>query len=64
LIANDASSIILGIRELAADSDRWHKFSKRARLYYLDNHLYDNAMARFEAFFIELLCLDQRLEGR
>ena len=64
LIANDAASIILRIKELAADPNHWHKFSKKARLYYLDNHFYDDAMARFEALFMRLLCFCQSAKRR
>jgi hypothetical protein len=34
-------------------SEQWHAASRAARLYYLNNHTVDAAMARFERVFLE-----------
>jgi glycosyltransferase involved in cell wall biosynthesis len=50
----DVTGLAGGIRELLELPEQWRKSSKSAREYYLENHILDKAMERFERLFVEV----------
>jgi len=54
-VAKDVSELAAGICELLNSPEQWQKASRAARKYYLDNHMLDQAMERFERIFLDVV---------
>jgi len=53
-VADDVDGLVAHLRRLIADEDEWELASQRARQYYVENHLPENVVPRFEALFRKL----------
>jgi glycosyltransferase involved in cell wall biosynthesis len=60
-IAADADGVVAELRRLGRNEKEWHAASERARQYYLENHLPESVVPRFEALFRKLA--DQQATG-
>jgi glycosyltransferase involved in cell wall biosynthesis len=60
-IAENADGVVAELRRLIANKDQWQAASQNARQYYVENHLPENVVPRFEALFRKLA--DQQQGG-
>ncbi len=54
-VGNDVFELAAGIRELLDSPERWRDASQSAREYYLQNHVVERAMERFERVFLDVI---------
>lgn len=54
-VGKDICELADGIRELLDSSAKWLKVSQSAREYYLENHMVDKVMGRFERVFCDFV---------
>jgi glycosyltransferase involved in cell wall biosynthesis len=60
-VAEDADSLVSELRRLIANADEWQAASERSRAYYVENHLPENVVPRFEVLFRKLA--DRQRDG-
>jgi glycosyltransferase involved in cell wall biosynthesis len=52
--ADDVPGLIAGIRGLVSSPERYRRASDSARRYFVENHMFDGAMGRFERVFLDV----------
>lgn len=60
IVVRDVEAGVKAVRELLASPDRWRAMTRHARDYYVENHLVDTAMSRFEEEFLAVWTGAQR----
>jgi len=53
-VGKDIAELAAGIHKLLDVPEQWQKSSQSAREYFLENHMLDKAMERFERVFVEI----------